>query len=474
MNLSLYARLPQADTLTADLWYIPSVRETWTRIISANGGFLSGSFELSRMPQGWLKDFYNRYIGYRVRERAFGHTSWEGIIHTMTLELGNVRYTVTLDPAFFHNKVNVFYSNLAIVDEEQAVLNYLTVPLRFQDTGQDFSTWATGGGVAIYSIRVTNTDGTVSWGYCGAASTVTNPNDTIAVYQDENLGTPGWNDTDPIGPPAKTAAIYQVVEIELDGTRANTGWNTVNDSIATFGTLEYVISLGGADGAAADALRDRHLAEYGFPRSRMTGGAEFITRGEPASEARLTVQVAGLVSTMFWEYLTYTATGDIGTLITNLANACDYVYAYNVAGNATTAIADGYPMPQRIGDIVQGLVDQGDAFGNIYQWGVFESDPLGGRFVYEEQPTTPAYYIHRGRLLDTTGQIVIPPLLRAGFLVRSRNAPTARIPYGGASFDQQDVAYVTDVEFTMPDILRLTLASGDEIVLEQQIQAGAV
>jgi len=470
MNLMLNQPLVSSYQMVRNLWNIPSVRATWTRITSSNGGYLAGSFTIANIAASDIKDFSNRFLGYMVTERAYGTTTWEGIIYRMTITLDGVEYTRTLEPNMFHNRVNVYYSNAAIVDQEQLVLSYLAAPLRFQDTGQDFSAWETLVGDALYRIQVSNTNGTTSWAYLGASSTVLNPNDTVAVYQDEARATPGWNDADPIGPPALTAISYQVVEVLLDGQRLNTGWAEIADSEAVNGTLEYVVSLGGATAAAATALRARHLNEYGWPRSRMSGGAQFSAEVNVTGGATLTVQVAGLVATTFWTYRTATRVANIGALITGLANDCEFVTAGAITANATLSISDAFPMPQRIGDLIQELVDQGDAAGNAYQWGVYN----GALLEYEAQPTTARYFIHRRRLVDASGQIVVPQLVRPGILVQSRNAPSGLVPVGGAAIDRPDTAYVTEVEFSAPSTLRLTLRGGEEIVLEQQIQAGIV
>ena len=93
------------------------------------------------------------------------------------------------------------------LDKEIGTLAYLSGPARLQDQGQDFSEWETLSGDAHYSVFIVNDDDTVTSGWLGASSTTTNPNDTIAVYQDQGLTTAGWNGVSPSG---KTAAAYLV------------------------------------------------------------------------------------------------------------------------------------------------------------------------------------------------------------------------------------------------------------------------
>ncbi len=471
MHLRLCPIIPSAagDTTVRNLWDIPSVRESWTRITSANGGYLTGSFEVSGLAESDIKDFFNRYLGFEVQEHTINTMTWNGFIYRMTLELNGVQYVRTLEPDWFHNRVKVYYSNLSVVDSEQGALAYRTVPLRFSDDAQDFSAWQTVAGNATYRIQVANTDGTTSWAYLGAASTVTNPNDTIAVYQDISLVTPGWNDQDPIGPPLLTPTAYQVFEIQFEGERYDTAWAEELDSETTFGTVEYIISLGGADAIAADALRDRHLTEFGYPRTRMSGGIEIVP-GAQRRSVHLTVDVAGFVATLFWTYRGWSQTDTVSDLIIGTAYQSEFVRASTqvIGVNAMITTVDCYPMPQRIGDVIQMLVDQGDAAGNAYQWFVYNRI-----LYYEAQPTEPTYFLSNGQLFDQAGTMVIPQRLKPGFLLRVKEAPVAPLPLGATSVAEGDVAYVEQVEFTAPNILRLTLAGQDNTaIIEGQIQSG--
>ena len=470
MHLKLLPHItaPQAEGLVRDLWAIPSVRETWTRITSANGGYLIGSFEISGLAMSDIKDFFNRYLGYEVQEYAYNKMTWNGLVYRMTLELNGVQYVRTLEPDFFHNRVNAYYSNIGVVDTEVGALTYRAAPIRFSDVGQDFSAWETLAGDSVYRIQVANSEGTTSWGYMGASSTFTAANDTIAVYQDIGRATPGWNDTDPALLPSVPLS-YQVLEIEFEGTRYDTTWAEDVDSQGAFGIVEYILSLGGAELAAATALRDRHLTEFGYPRTRMVGGIEIIP-GIQRRDVRLTVECAGFVATLFWKYRMTSRTNSVNALIRGTTNLSEFVTASTatVAANALLTTADCYPMPQRLGDLIQMLVDQGDAAGNPYQWGVYDRT-----LYYEAQPTTPTYFLSNGQLFDAAGTMVIPQMLRPGFLLKAREAPLAPRPLGGAIITEGDVAYVEQVEFSAPNRLRLMLSGESPIdVLSEQIQYG--
>jgi hypothetical protein len=93
--------------------------------------------------------------------------------------------------------------------------------------------WDTSTGDAAYAVVVTNTDGTVSWGYLGSLS-----GSDITVYQDLALSTRGWNGVLPIVG-SKTPDGYHVRRAELfsghrpiDTTNVQTGDN----ALLSFGT----------------------------------------------------------------------------------------------------------------------------------------------------------------------------------------------------------------------------------------------
>ena len=88
-----------------------------------------------------------------------------------------------------------------VYDDNQGSLSYSSND--FVDAGQDFSDWD--GGNYVYKLVVTNSDGTISWGYIGgyASGDVTKAN----IYEDRDYDTAGWLGTDPSG---KTPSSYEV------------------------------------------------------------------------------------------------------------------------------------------------------------------------------------------------------------------------------------------------------------------------
>ena len=320
MTLQLQGRLTEPAThQPVDLDWLAA---GWTRTSRDLGGFFSGQFYVptSRATSTYIQSAFDTWLGRRVVETVYGHTAWEGFIIRMNLVRAGVEYVRSLEPKWFHNDVNVYYSQSGTVDTNQSTLNYLTNAL--QDTGQDFSEWETLSGDAVYSIEAANTDGTVSWGYCGAASTTTNTNDTIAVFQDSALSTAGWNDATP-----GTAESYSVILVSLENSRASTGATTDAASQDVFGKVQYVVSLAGASAASATALRDRHLSEFGWPRARAINHV-------PGAADKLVVTVAGIWATAFWQYRAHSKTGACSDVIAGLVADMQF------ASSDTTFIAE--------------------------------------------------------------------------------------------------------------------------------------
>lgn len=69
-----------------------------------------------------------------------------------------------------------------------------TTTAEFRYIGANFSTYQTTAGNAAYALIATNEDGSVSWGYMGAAN---NSNQDIDIYTDRARTTRGWNGTLP-------------------------------------------------------------------------------------------------------------------------------------------------------------------------------------------------------------------------------------------------------------------------------------
>lgn len=129
-------------------------------------------------------------------------------------------------------------AGLTSQDSEQGTLSYVgndTTTAVLEDTGQMWTDWDTLAGNAGYAAVVTNSDGTVTWGYLGGT---TEESTEITVYTDFALTTRGWNGVLPVAG-GKTPASYHIRRGELfsghrpiDTTHVQTGDN----ALLSFGT----------------------------------------------------------------------------------------------------------------------------------------------------------------------------------------------------------------------------------------------
>lgn len=130
-------------------------------------------------------------------------------------------------------------AGLTSQDTEQGTLSYVgndTTTAVLKDTTQVWTDWSTiAGNAAGYAAVVTNSDGTVSWGYLGEETETAGE---IEVYTDLALTTRGWNGVLPIAG-SKTALSYHVRRGELfSGHRPinTTHVQTGDNALLSFGT----------------------------------------------------------------------------------------------------------------------------------------------------------------------------------------------------------------------------------------------
>lgn len=441
----------------------------WERSIQAIGGFWQGSFTLSeeRLSYAELLNFYNLYLGNRLVERTYSLVSWEGLIYEMRMVNNGQEYRRTLDPDWWHDKVKAIYSYPSSEDDEQGNLVYNPVANSFQDDGQDFSDWQTLVGDAVYSITVTNADGTIAWGFLGVDFTTANANDSIYIYTDVEMGTAGWNGEYS----AKTPTTYEVRNVVLAGARQDTGWSEDTDSSDEYGVMEYILNLGGTVPEGATALRDRELQQFAFPRSRKVGGGE-MGPDAMAPGVVIEVSVAGFWVTLNWIYRATSRVAAASDMINTLVGASEFVTAGRVDTNGLGVKADCDPIPQRLGDLCEIVTAQGDIEKNQWQCGVYADR----EFVYEASPTSATYFLRTdGKLVDLTGRPVIPQLFRPGVLIKDTWAFGAT-PVGGSEQDDPRIGYVEEVEYNADrDELRYRIRDQETsvTVIKNQLQSGS-
>jgi hypothetical protein len=465
-NLLLYQRLNRSSTGFIDNY--AGVARDWERTVLAVGGYGLGSFSLSEedLTLAELEDFYDNRLECRLAEDTCGITSYEGLLYEFRLVKGGREYRRTLNPKWWRNKVKVVYTYPTADDSQIGNLKYNPAANSFQDDGQDFSEWETAEGDAAYSISVTNSDDTRAWGFLGASFTTTNANDSIYVFTDVERATAGWNGE----VSGKTPSTYEVSNVQLAGERQDTGWTENTDSSAEYGRMEYVHTLGGTAPESAEAMRDRDLAEYAWPRSRKVGGGTSEPTGT-RGPATLEVSVAGYWVTLNWRYLATSRIATASDMITYLIGLSEWVTAGKVDTNDMRVKADCSPIPARIGDLFEEVILQGDLSQNVWEGGVY----AGRKFRYEAAPTAVAYYERDdGVLLDAGRVEVVPSLMGAGVLLLDESAPVGGQPPGTSSaWDDPRVGYVEEVTFKAPNVLEYRLRDEEAslAVLMQQLKA---
>ncbi len=459
-NLLLYDRPARSDAFWGNIthWVYK-----WRRSSKAVGGQDTGSFVVRGVARSQLISFYDRWLGCRIVEKALGMTGWQGMIYQLDLVIDGVDYRRTLKSEWFHNDVKTFYRYPDASDDMQGAVSYTTElgHVTFTDSGQDFNDWETTSGDAQFRIDVTNTDFSTAWGFLGAAVSATE----IYVYSDIERATRGWNGEIS----GKTPMTYIVSDIELAGKQQETAWEADDDAVEEYGQRRYIVTLGSATPKQAEAVQDTHLKEFAWPRSRMVGRVAMGSKRRVREDV-LTVKVVGFWHTLNWLYKQRSTVGAASSLITTFCNNAEFVTAGRIENNPVSCRLECTYSPQRVGDLIEGIVERGDDDGNKWQGGVY-----GRRFIYERAPTEVGYYLRGGQLVDKAGMPVIPSLLRPGFLVENGDAPTGGRPVGGDVWDDPRVGYVEEVEFRAPDGLSLRLYGEEESIelLQQELEATA-
>lgn len=257
------------------------------------------------------------------------------------------------------------------------------------------------------------------------------------------------------------------------GSRQVTAQADNTDSQAEFGTCTRRVSVAGTTAAGAEALRDRMLAEYAWPRSRERGSLAIT--GETLSPVpdQLEITVAGYWATLNWGYRATSGTDAASALVSALVGASEFVTAGRIETNSLSVRVDCYPLPRRRGDLVEEITQQGDSSGNLWKCGVYQNRKL----IYEQAPAVARYQHRAGELLDIMGTPVVLSMMEPGFLVYNANAPAGWAQAGTASaWDDPRVSYCEEIEFIAPDELLLKFGPEDQSVslIEKRVQMGNV
>jgi hypothetical protein len=246
--------------------------------------------------------------------------------------------------------------------------------------------------------------------------------------------------------------------------------DTISQGI--YGKREHNVYLGGATQAGAQALGTRHDNEFSWPRSRMAGGYVFgsdRTRGQDG----LQVIVSGFWHTLNWRHKTESETQEADDHVADAITASEFISTGRVDTNTLSVKVGADPNPIPWGDLLEEIVLQGDASGNLWKCGVYEARKL----YYEAYPTGISYYLQHNRLYDASGAPASLELVKPGFKLRNVDAIATWLNATGATLDESSVAYVDTVSYDHGN-QTLTLSfpgtTPGLLTIEAQIQAGAI
>jgi len=230
-----------------------------------------------------------------------------------------------------------------------------------------------------------------------------------------------------------------------------TDWAENASSIALYGESCYVDSVGSPYAAvAAEARRDRRLAEYAYPRSRATGG---LASEKEARGVRLDVLCAGYAFTVNQRYrLTDTAPANLSTQVGVLVGESEFVTAGMIATNTLQVPISTEGIPTRLWDLIEELIGMGDDTGAEYTGGVYAGRVLNCAAA----ATTVTYSWRNGVLYNGAGNPTLPTYIQPDTIVELVDAPRSQAAPGGSVKEKPNRVYIEQVEFIAPDAYRLT------------------
>ena len=238
-----------------------------------------------------------------------------------------------------------------------------------------------------------------------------------------------------------------------NGSPSGIAWSENTSSSEIYGVMEYFISIGPTVSSAATALRDSELTAYAWPISRTIGSVDVSQIKPSSSNDGLYITTAGFMATANWKLSEVkSTTAPASTILSGLVGLTEFISSGRIETNSMLTRYEGNIIPQRVGDLIKIVIKQGDSSGNIWRGGVYADQ----KFIYEPVPTTIDYILQNGMLVDAAGTQVNPALLNPGFYVRDSNAPKGGQPPGTSNiWDDPQVSYCDEVEYTWPDKLRL-------------------
>ena len=184
--------------------------------------------------------------------------------------------------------------------------------------------------------------------------------------------------------------MYNAVRVRRDDVPSLTAWAVNQPSINRFGRKELVIKSVSPTSGACDQLRDKVLAETGWPQPQ----AVAFTNNTGRSTLRVTVM--GYIATMNWRYSTYSWSGNpsINSVLQYLfANDIQFITGY-VLDNYPLTISDGWTDDTRVYDAVKLLI----SYGTVATAKHVVTVTAGPHYRVGPVDMTPRFYLRNGVL----------------------------------------------------------------------------
>ncbi len=468
--LGIFDNVLQGSKLKKDLSTLPSVKETWERSLTLQGGYWLGRCQIHDLDVEELRFMFYNFLGLHLQERQ-GTVTWEGLIYELTLHDTIVR---RLSLETVANKVRGAYlqcvknPGLERVSGGTPVFSdWSQVANGLDSINDDTTNVATGSHAArltrvssgntylyqdievlesrIYEVSFySRGDGSVDGRYrlqklSGGISDIiplTNTGFIATRYQQLKLTV-----VTPAGctlmrlylqaPAANGSAYFDEVSVKLmvndRPLESLTAVAEVASSKQRFGIKETLIT-GQENKTAAEQARDQHLNVHAWPQVER---APIAGQGKPTLE----IVAAGYSFTTKWvlNSLAQYSETQADQLVALLLSQCEYLSTLVIKTNTTPVFLDG-----RYRTVRQALnlaIEAADNNGTPWRLYVTANRTA----VFEALAKTPAYILRGGKFYPPTGpQMAVAPRLLTPAVVRDQDYPFPGRQVGSWFDDRRD------------------------------------
>jgi len=251
-----------------------------------------------------------------------------------------------------------------------------------------------------------------------------------------------------------SAITYDENDEPVVGTRETSDYEDDTDSQALWGIIPKILSTGGIQTTAAEAVRDSFLRENAAPETSKTWRST-----SAGSETNVTVECLGYVHWMNWAFNDLTSGGydadeKILAVLADTPNSTWLTYGTDHVDENTLDVESWENQNNLAWSVIKDTVAHGDTTNNRWIFGIYENRDA----YYQAAPTTIEY---QQRLSDTAvrlesveGMEVYPWNILPGkwiiypdFLIGQAAEQDLR--------DDPRAMFIEEVKFTAPDQLEM-------------------